>query len=246
MRPNPYDDPAFFAAYAGLERSQHGLAGAAEWPTLRGLLPDVAGRRIVDLGCGYGWFCRWARAQGAAEVQGIDGSARMLARAAEWPADPGIHYRCEDLERLTLPERSVELAFSSLTLHYVAALPRLLEAVARALVPGGRLVFSVEHPIYTAPRRPRWIEGEGGGKAWPVEAYLAEGRREVEWLGCVVTKQHRTLAGWINALATSGLAVSRVEEFGPSAQQVAERPEWAAERERPMFLLVRADRAAPR
>ena len=55
-----YDDPDFLAGYSALERQVSGLAGAAEWPALRLLLPGVAGRDVVDLGCGFGWFSRWA------------------------------------------------------------------------------------------------------------------------------------------------------------------------------------------
>jgi SAM-dependent methyltransferase len=58
-----------------------GLAGAAEWPALRAILPDVNGLRVIDLGCRYGWFCRWARQNGAATVLGLDVSERMLAQA---------------------------------------------------------------------------------------------------------------------------------------------------------------------
>ncbi len=61
MSQNIYDDPAFFAGYATLDRSVKGLEGAPEWPTLQQMLPPLSGLRVVDLGCGYGWFCRWAR-----------------------------------------------------------------------------------------------------------------------------------------------------------------------------------------
>lgn len=52
MTQNIYDNPEFFEAYSWLGRSVAGLAGAAEWPALRALLPDLRGLRIVDLGCG--------------------------------------------------------------------------------------------------------------------------------------------------------------------------------------------------
>ena len=66
MTQNIYDDPAFFDGYSRLNRSVHGLDGATEWPALRAMLPDPRGLRVLDLGCGYGWFCRWAAQQGAA------------------------------------------------------------------------------------------------------------------------------------------------------------------------------------
>ena len=66
---------------SGLRRSIEGLDGAPEWPALRSMLPNMAGRRVVDLGCGFGWFSRWAAQAGAASVLGIDLSANMLERA---------------------------------------------------------------------------------------------------------------------------------------------------------------------
>ena len=90
MSQNIYDEPGFFEGYAQLPRSLHGLAGAPEWPALQAMLPTLAGKRVLDLGCGYGWFCRAARELGAADVVGIDLSAKMLARAAELTRDEAI------------------------------------------------------------------------------------------------------------------------------------------------------------
>jgi 2-polyprenyl-3-methyl-5-hydroxy-6-metoxy-1,4-benzoquinol methylase len=66
MTQNIYDNPSFFQGYG--QRSIHGLDDAPEWPSLRAMLPDMRGRHVLDLGCGYGWFCRWAREHGAAHV----------------------------------------------------------------------------------------------------------------------------------------------------------------------------------
>jgi 2-polyprenyl-3-methyl-5-hydroxy-6-metoxy-1,4-benzoquinol methylase len=95
---NIYDNPEFFARYSQLRRSREGLDGMPEWPTLQAMLPELKGLRVVDLGCGFGWFCRWARQQGAASVLGLDLSENMLARARETTRDPAISYRQADLE----------------------------------------------------------------------------------------------------------------------------------------------------
>ena len=92
MTQNIYDDGEFFAGYSRLRRSVDGLDGAPEWPALRSLLPDLRGSGVLDLGCGFGWFCRWARQQGAARVLGIDVSERMLAQARATTQDPAITY----------------------------------------------------------------------------------------------------------------------------------------------------------
>lgn len=60
MTQNIYDQADFFAGYSQLPRSLHGLDGAPEWPDLQAMLPDLKGKRVLDLGCGFGWFCRWA------------------------------------------------------------------------------------------------------------------------------------------------------------------------------------------
>jgi SAM-dependent methyltransferase len=81
---------------------------------------------VLDLGCGFGWFCRFARQQGAASVLGVDVSERMLARAKAETSDPAISYQRADLERLTLASDSFDVAYSSLALHYIANLEALL------------------------------------------------------------------------------------------------------------------------
>jgi SAM-dependent methyltransferase len=240
MAQNIYDDPAFFEGYGRLPRSVGGLDSAPEWPVMRSMLPDVRGLRIVDLGCGYGWFCRWAHEQGAADVLGIDVSEKMLARARATTSDPAIAYAREDLDTVTLAKGRFDLAYSSLALHYVA---RLLAEIRDALVPGGNFVFSTEHPIFMASRKPGWRADDDGRSIWPVDSYLDEGARTTEWFTPGVIKYHRTLATTINALVAAGFSIARIEEFGPDAEQVAAEPSLAKERERPMFLLVRAHRA---
>jgi SAM-dependent methyltransferase len=242
MTQNIYDDEQFFEGYSRLPRSVEGLDGAPEWPALRARLPDLRGVDVLDLGCGFGWFCRWARQHGAAHALGVDVSEKMLARARATTEDPAITYSRADLERLQLPAASFDLVYSSLALHYIEALDRLMATVHRSLVHGGRLVFSVEHPIYTAPAEPGWSVDAAGRKTWPVDGYLEEGPRSTDWLTRGVIKQHRTIATYLNLLLGLGFAISHVEEWGPTREQIAARPELADERQRPPFLLVEARR----
>lgn len=242
MTQNIYDNQEFFARYSRLARSTEGLDGAPEWPALRALIPDLRGLSVLDLGCGFGWFCRWARGQGAARVTGIDVSERMLARARADTQDAAITYTRADLEALQLPPSSFNLVYSSLALHYLKNLTGLMAEVYRALVPGGNLMFSVEHPIFSAPAHPNWSIDAAGRKTWPVDGYLAEGPRSTDWLAKGVIKQHRTIATYINMLLRLGFAISRVEEWGPTDEQIAARPALADERDRPPFLLVAARR----
>ncbi len=243
MTQNIYDDETFFAGYSQLGRSVAGLDGAAEWPALRALLPDMRGARVLDLGCGFGWFCRWAAEAGATRVLGLDISENMLARARATTTDAAISYARADLERPDLPNEAFDLVYSSLALHYVVDLETLLARAHGALAPGGRLVFSMEHPIFTAPARPGWMAAADGRKTWPVDHYLVEGPRTTDWLAKGVIKQHRSIGTVLNLLIRAGFSIAHVEEWGPTDAQIAARPALADERERPPFLLVSATKA---
>lgn len=241
MTQNIYDDDEFFEAYSRLDRSVYGLNGAPEWPALRNLLPDLRGLRVLDLGCGYGWFCRWARQNGAAHVLGIDVSDKMLQRARAALQHEGIVYRRADLEHVDLLASSFDAAYSSLAFHYLTNFEECVSRIHRALVPGGRLVFSVEHPIVTASHNPQWLPA-AGGNVWPVDHYFDEGPRSTNWLVDSVIKQHRTIGTYLNTLVRSGFTIAHAEDWGPTKEQVAARPEWEDERQRPLFFLVAANR----
>ncbi|HMR29662.1 MAG TPA: class I SAM-dependent methyltransferase [Geminicoccaceae bacterium] len=244
MPQNKYDDPAFFAAYSAMPRSTGGLGAALEWPVLCALLPDLRGKRVLDIGCGFGWHCRWARGQGAASVLGIDVSERMLARAVEATADPAIAYRRGAIEDMALPAGSFDLVLSSLALHYVEHFDPVCRRVAECLVAGGSFVLSVEHPVFTARAEQDWWRSEDGTPLhWPVDGYQHEGLRRTAWLAEDVVKYHRTLASWINGLIDAGFRIDRLAEPGPPEAAIADRPELRHELRRPMFLMISATKA---
>src|SRR4051812_45207326 len=213
MAQNIYDDARFFTAYADLPRSLHGLGAAPEWPSLRDMLPPLAGLRVVDLGCGFGWFCRWAAAQGAASVLGVDLSERMLERAVRETTDPVVRYHRADLDAVELAPAAFDLAYSSLTLHYLPDLDQVLAGVRAALAPGGRLVASVEHPVYTAPSSPGFVPRPAGRPVWPLDGYLRPGPRTTDWLAPGVVKHHRTVEGYVGGLLGAGFTLTGLQEW---------------------------------
>ncbi|MFJ2712448.1 class I SAM-dependent methyltransferase [Pseudomonas sp. NPDC087346] len=242
MTQNIYDDPEFFRGYSQMSRSIGGLDAAPEWPALQALLPPTHGLNVVDLGCGYGWFSRWASEHGAANVLGLDVSEKMLERARETTSAVNIRYERADLEQLDLSACSFDLAYSSLALHYIKDLSGLFANVYAALKPGSHFVFSIEHPIFMAPRNPGWLIDNEGRKRWPLDSYQMEGERVTNWLAEGVIKQHRTVGTLLNTLIAAGFSIRHVNEWGPSDADVAAQPALAEERERPMMMLVAVQR----
>ena len=244
MKENKYDDPIFFEKYSQMSRSKQGLQGAGEWETLKELLPDFREKRVLDLGCGYGWHCTYAAAHGARSVLGIDLSEKMLAAAQEKNAAPVVTYRRCAMEDLELPASSVDIVFSSLAFHYVRDFVPLVQNIARWLRPGGAFLFSVEHPVFTAYGSQDWFyDAEGNILHFPVDNYYYEGQRQAIFLGEPVTKYHRTLTTYLDALLTNGLRLARVVEPQPP-ENMLDLPGMRDEMRRPMMLIVSAQKPA--
>lgn len=240
MKENKYDDQTFFDKYSEMSRSRMGLAGAGEWPELRRLLPEFSGKRVLDLGCGYGWHCQYAADQGAAYVLGTDLSEKMLERARRQHGGGAIEYRQAAMEDLAFPDGSFDVVLSSLAFHYVRDLGPLVENIARWLVKGGSFVFSVEHPVFTAYGSQDWYYGADGEILhFPVDNYYVEGARGAVFLGEHVVKYHRTLTTYLDALLQNGLSIRRVVEPQPP-EDMLDLPGMRDELRRPMMLLVSA------
>lgn len=243
MKQNPYDDPTFFTSYSQMARSTGGLDAAGEWPAFRALLPDLRGARVLDLGCGYGWHCRYAREQGAQSVVGVDLSEKMIARAREMTSDSAIAYRVAAIEDVTCAAGEFDVVISSLALHYVERFDLVCHTVHHGLRTGGAFVFSVEHPIFTARGAQDWHYGVQGERLhWPVDHYLEEGPRQTRFLDHDVVKYHRTLATYVNTLLDASFTIERLSEPTPSRELLEAHPNWRDETRRPMFLLLAAQK----
>ena len=240
MKENKYDDPVFFEKYSQMSRSQEGLAGAGEWETLRSMLPDFAGKHVLDLGCGYGWHCIYAAESGAASVLGVDISERMLQVARRKTQLPQVTYRCSPIEDLDFPPGSFDVVLSSLAFHYLASFDKVVKQVKAWLSPGGDFLFSVEHPVFTAFGTQDWFRDENGEILhFPVDRYFYEGERHACFLGEEVVKYHRTLTTYLDTLLTNNFELLRVAEPQPP-ERLMDVPGMKDELRRPMMLLVSA------
>ncbi|KAM9991723.1 hypothetical protein ACTFIZ_005153 [Dictyostelium cf. discoideum] len=261
MSQNIYDNETFFNNYAKLPRSMHGLQGAPEFEYLKSLLPPINSETsIIDLGCGYGWFCREAIKMGSKSVLGIDISKKMINKAKELDTtlDFGssggggesqsfskfIKYEIQDLEKLTnVTNNQFDLAYSVFVFHYLLDLEGFFKKVYSSLKKGGTLLFTVEHPIYSCSKYINyWIDYQNNPeeKIWPVSHYSFEGERISNWLADGVKKQHRSIGTYINTLINVGFTISHLNEWSPTDQQIKNDPNLLIEKERPMILIIKA------
>ncbi len=241
MPENRYDDQEFFEQYKTMPRSVQGLAAAGEWHALRRLLPDLKGKRVLDLGCGFGWHCRYAVEQGAAAVTGLDVSENMLSEARRLSAGMPITYIREELEKASFPAGGFDVALSSLVFHYLELFPPMAEQVWNWLAPGGCFIFSVEHPVFTAYGNQDWYyDAQGRRLHWPVDRYFSESVRKAVFLGKPIRKYHKTLTTYVSGLLQAGFALTALVEPEPDPTLMDSTPEMRDELRRPMMLLLAA------
>lgn len=241
---NIYDDKRFFDEYARMSRSRQGLAGAGEWHQFKALFPDLNGKTVLDLGCGYGWHCKYAVECGAAQVLGIDLSERMIREANEKNADDRIAYRVCGLDDYDYPADAYDCVISNLVLHYVADIDAIFARVHRTLKPGGVFLLNIEHPVFTAGVNQAWAyDPNGRPQHWPVDDYFHPGARVTRFLGQTVVKQHHTLTQILMGLIRLGFRLEAVEEATPSPDMM-DVPGMADEMRRPMMLLIKALKGA--
>lgn len=243
MLQNKYDDTNFFSAYEKMPRSIKGLEGAGEWHVLQALLPDLQQKSVLDLGCGFGWHCRYAREQLASSVIGVDISENMLQKARELTDDPLITYIKMPIEDINFSEAQFDVVISSLAFHYVESFEDICNKVFSYLKAHGTFIFSVEHPIFTSRAEQDWFYDDKRNRLhWAVDNYQDEGVRKTSFLTDNVIKYHRTLSTYINGLINAGFNIRAIKEPIPSEDMLQNNPELKDELRRPMFLIISAEK----
>lgn len=245
MKNNKYDDTIFFNKYSKMDRSVYGLQGAGEWQTFKSMLPKLNDKRVLDLGCGFGWHCKYAIENKAKSVIGIDSSKKMIGKAQRINGDEAIEYINSTIEEIELKNEDFDVVISSLALHYVEDFYKVCKKVYCSLRDDGEFIFSVEHPVFTAYGNQKWYTDESGRILhWPVDNYFYEGERESNFLGENVIKYHKTLTTYINTLLKCGFTIKEVIEPTPPKEMIDEVDGMKDELRRPMMLLVSARKSS--
>ena len=191
MQQNQYDDPVLRqlqpdAAFGWWLRERRRLA---RFPCPA---PGPPRQTLLDLGCGFGWHCRYARGRE------LDGSWEWIFRRRCWRGRSGYRGPSDRVSasghrRTRIPAGQFDVVMSSLALHYVGR----FDIVCRNVLVGSRRrvpsFFSVEHPVFTAIAAQQWCLGPAGERShWPIDDYR-EGARHTKWMADDVIKSHRRL-----------------------------------------------------
>lgn len=237
-----YDDDSVFAAYSQLRRSPTNANDTLEKPIILELLGSVAGLRLLNLGCGDAAFGRELLQHNSVQYVGIDGSHNMIAAAQQNLTNTSGKVMLHTVEDWIYPASAFDCVVSRLVLHYVADLAALCAKLYQTIASGGRLIFSVEHPVITCCDR-AWTSGTLR-QDWLVDDYFETGLRETQWLGASVKKYHRTVEDYFQILQGVGFAIEQLRESAPQREQMPDKQTYLRRKRIPLFLFFAARKPA--
>jgi SAM-dependent methyltransferase len=225
-------------------------------PMFLAFLPELAGKTVIDLGCGEGRNTREFARRGA-RLTGIDVSRKMIdaAMAAEAQELLGISYREASFSDLsTFDAGSFDLAVSTMALMDGPDFEGAARAAHRALRPGGGLYFSVLHPCFVTPAQ-KWIRNDAGEEiGFRVGEYFSDDIHIDRWrfsaapgetgdLFAMPRFPHR-LETYINGLTAAGFRILKIQEPRPTEAMAAAHPRFARlRRHMPLFIYFAAEKA---
>lgn len=237
-----YDEEQVFAHYTQRRQQADSPNDTIEQPIFMEMLGEYVGKSILDLGCGDGGFGAQLLAGGAQSYVGIEASERMAVLAREKLTPMGGTLYHDSIENWMYPEGAFELVVSRLALHYTDHIEQTFARVYGALKPGGRWVFSVEHPVLTSSNQSATVSGRR--YEWAVDNYFVMGARNVAWMGSTVIMFHRTVEDYFTALQQTGFTVEQLRESRPRPENFTD-PELYERRTRiPLFLFLAARKPA--
>lgn len=245
MQQNIYDNQVFFNEYKALREKDDNYNVLLEQPAMKGLLPVLIDKSVLDLGCGFGDNCIDFIHRGARRVVGVDISENMIGLAKEKNTDDKIEYKNISMTEISMLGEKFDLIYSSLAFHYIKDFDVLMKDCYRLLNDEGVLLFSQEHPITTCSVNDsnHYITDNYGEKIGYCMGHYADvGFRKTKWFVDGVEKYHRTFSNVINAVANAGFRIIGVTEPEPSAEALKIRPGLKKDFIKPTFLIVKAQK----
>lgn len=205
-------------------------------PELLRLLGDVRGRRVLDAGCGNGYFSRMLAERGA-EVVGVEPTEAMVtfARDKEAESGQGVRYVQADLTRSPDLGGAFDAVVCSMVLMAIPDWKPAMRACVEALRPGGLFVFALVHPAFENLLTTWRDHGEYRQDRY-LEEYVVHGPAAPDF--------HRPLSAYLNELAALGCRLREVVEPTLDPAAAASVPGAVAYTRLPNFLIVAAETPA--
>jgi SAM-dependent methyltransferase len=230
-----FDNPDVFRQYRQHRESRDNPNDTMERPVILELLGRVNGARILDLGCGDGQLGRHVLDRGAASYFGVDGSQKMVALAKENLRGSVADVIRDDIRTWTYPPGAFDVVLSRLALHYIENLDGVLHQIRRCLIPEGRFIFSVEHPVLTSSDKA--LPPGNVRQDWIVDNYFKIGQRVTCWMGEPVVKYHRTVEDYFDSLQKAGFVIEDLREGNPDRQVFSTDEAFERRTRIPLFLI---------
>lgn len=202
-----------------------------ERPEMLRRIGDVTGLRILDAGCGPGHYCA-ALSPSARAIDAVDASEEMI-RLLDAKALRNVRARAHDLARPLqwLESDSIDVAISSLTLHYLESWQGVFAEFYRVLVPNGRLIVSTHHPAMTAPLVEKYFQTQAVTDTWAVGG-----------VDTPVSFFHRSIETIASAFIDAGFRIERLAEPHLDERDGVTHAERRLALE-PWFLIIEARKA---
>jgi 2-polyprenyl-3-methyl-5-hydroxy-6-metoxy-1,4-benzoquinol methylase len=219
-------------------------------PALLRACGDVKGLRVLDVGCGQGYFSRVLSERGA-KVVGIDLSPKMIALAKrhEKVHPLGIQYRVMDASRIgrAWGPGSFDLVTACMSLHDMPSPGKVIRSASRILTKTGAMAFSVVHSVNNGSLK--WETNPNGKRVATVDNYFRHGRYVVRW-DMRRLKHHWstvsygfTVSDWSEMAEDSGFVMQSIREPRPTKNQIRIHPELEPCSRVPLFLVFKLQRA---
>jgi SAM-dependent methyltransferase len=189
-------------------------------PVMLRLCGDVAGERMLDVGCGEGRFCRMLARRGARAV-GLDPTAELLRVARERDVAGQAYVRAA-AERVPFGDAAFDVVVSYITLVDIVGYAEAIREMARVLRPGGRLV--VANLGFVTASAGWECDGDGKRLHHRVDRYAEEWPQTYEWVGIKIVNWHRPLAAYMRAYLECGLVLREFLEPVPEDTSLRDSP----------------------
>lgn len=244
---NIYDNEAFFENFKDKRESDINFNDCIETPILLAMLPDLRGKKVLDIGCGMGQHAKQYSHMGAEFVLGIDISKKMLEYAKEHNSAKNITYEKMAFEDISGLFDRFDLVTSSLAFDYAENLDELMSNVYNLMKEDACFIFSMSHPMATAwdGEYPRYTRTESGVRLYAnISNYMVEGKRTVKWVVDNYELYHRTFSSIINSVVKAGFMIEECRESNISDEMREEYPSmFGGTIHRPDFVFFRCRKA---